>query len=308
MHAIEADNLARRYAPGRGVCGVSFIVQPGECYAVLGRNGSGKSTLWRMLTGLDRPDSGRLRVLDADLAAGSRVHLARCGVQPERVSHWPQLSGRQNATFVARSYGVTRGEVAGRLAELFELADLAKHGDEPVASYSYGMQRKLGLVGALCHEPDLLILDEPTMGLDVQFVLALAELIRTRCAEGKTTWLAGNDADWLASVASRVAFMDAGAMVAEGTVAELLEEISTGQEVRVELAEPAAIPPPDSSAVRSFVQEGNVLTAVLAEDPAELCGLISWVTSHGGSVRSVDVRRATLKEAFLIRTGGGVES
>lgn len=302
MLAVEAHELVREHAPGRGVCGVSLGVRAGECYAVLGRNGSGKSTLTRLLLGLEPVGGGRLAVLGCPVTLGSRGHLRRLGVALDATPHWDALTGWQNAAFVASAYGLRDGELERRLAGLFGLAGLAPHRDEPVATYSFGMRRKLALIEALCHEPDLVVLDEPTAGVDEQFRVALAGLLRTRRDRGATTWLAANDVDWAAGVASRVAFMEAGRIVAEGTPDELAREVSPLREVCLTLAGCVAVPPPAFDGLRAFVQEGSSVRA-LVDGPALLPRLLEHVAAAGGEVARVEVSRSTLRDAFLLKTG-----
>ena len=308
MAAVEAKGVAREHAPGRGVRDVSLTVADGECYALLGRNGSGKTTLTRMLLGLEPVQQGELRVLDTAVDKGVRTHLGRLGVALDRSVHWETLSGWQNAHFAARSYGVPHTEVAARLEEQFERAGLAAEAHEPVGTYSYGMRRKLSLVAALVHDPDLLVLDEPTAGVDPQFLLQLTETVRDRSKRGKTTWVASNDPDWVAAAATRVAFLEAGALVAEGTVDELVGEVASRQEVRIELASAAALGKPDIKGVSSFDCRRATVEALLDGDPALVPKLMEWTVGQGGQVKTLEVRRGTLRDAFLQATGRSLES
>jgi len=300
--AIEAHNLTCAHAPGRGVCGVSLAVDAGECYAVLGRNGSGKSTLTRLLLGLEPVGGGSLAVLGLPVARGSRRHLGRLGVCLDTSAHWEALSGWQNACFVAQAYGRNGRALEGRLAWLFDRAGLAPYRDEPVATYSFGMRRKLALVEAFCHEPELAVLDEPTAGVDEQFVVELADLLRQRGARGQTTWIASNDVEWAACVASRVAFLEAGRLVAEGTPEGLIREVSPLCEVHLVLAGSVRVPPPALDGVRAFSQDGTSLRALIG-DSRHLPRLLEHVGSTGAEVARVEVARATLRDAFLLKTG-----
>jgi len=307
MAAIDARELRCEYAPGRGVAGVTLAVEPGRCVALLGRNGSGKTTLTRMLLGLLRPGSGELRVLGCDVASGGRGHLRRCGAVLDRTSQYESLSARQNAMFVARSFGLGRVGARRRVSELLALADLADRADDAVATFSYGMKRKLALIEALAHDPDLLILDEPTGGIDAQFLARLALEIRSRSANGKTTWLAGSDAEWFADAADSVAMIDAGRIVAEGSVAELLAELAPTRELKITLRRPVAIDPPDMPDLRSMTAAGCVITAVASGGPAAVGALVQHVVSRGGDIESLEVRQSTLRDAFLIQTGKAID-
>jgi ABC-2 type transport system ATP-binding protein len=304
---ISARGLVREYAPDRGVCGVDLDVHPGECFALLGRNGSGKSTLTRLLIAEEAPDAGTLTVNGRDLTAlGSRErleHLRSLGIAMDTSIHWSKLSGTDNAWFVASAYGLDADGTGKQLSELLPIANLVEQADDPVADYSYGMRRKLSIVEAITHRPELLVLDEPTSGVDVHFSAALAELIQARSAEERATWVASNDPEWVAEVATRVAFMDRGRIVSIGTVRELLAEIAPYQEIQVELTKPEAIPAPNEAGVQSFTQTDTHLVIVADEDPMLVPKLMEWVIGCGGILESVQVKQPTLRDAFLLKTG-----
>lgn len=299
--------MVREYMPGRGVCGVTFSVMRGECFGLLGRNGSGKSTLARLILGLEKPGSGYLSVLGCGNDRGPRSCLSGIGAALDACVHWEELSGRQNAYFVARMYGMGPNQAEKRLEDLFELADLSGRADEPVRSYSFGMRRKLSLIQALCHDPDLLVLDEPTTGVDAHFLLILAELVRSRSGAGRATWISGNDAEWIGGVAHRAAFLDSGKIAAMGTVEELIKEVSPFQLVVTRLAKAALIPRPETGGLHSFEQSGETIRLILEPEPLLVPDVMNWIVSHGGEIGSVEVRKSTLKDVFLFKTGRALE-
>jgi ABC-type multidrug transport system ATPase subunit len=307
MNAIEGRNLTRRFAPRRGVCGVSFDVAAGECWGLLGRNGSGKTTLTRLLLGLDRPSSGTLTVLGEPVHAGSRKHLARCGAAFDRSVHWDGLTAWQNAWFVARRHGLSSSRARRRLGELFALADLDDRARDRVAGFSFGMRRKLSLIEALVCEPELLILDEPTAGLDEAFLVRLTDVVRARTSAGLTTWLAGNDADWLAGVATKAAFIDAGQIVAADSVEALLGELGQSSEVKCVLGSLPALDAARPSDMRMLTRDDHTVRAVVDGGPEGVGRMVQWLVAQGAEIRGMEVHRGGLREAFLIRTGRGMD-
>ncbi|MDW7710167.1 MAG: ABC transporter ATP-binding protein [Deferrisomatales bacterium] len=302
--AVEIVDAAREFAPGRGVRGISLTLGGGRCVAVLGRNGSGKTTLTRLLLGLERPDRGTVRVLGAEVGAGSRAHLGRVGACLERAAHWDGLSGWDNAYFWARARGLGHRAAEAGVGSWFERAGLRAQAREPVGHWSYGMRRKLALVQALCPDPELLVLDEPTAGVDTAFADVLAGEIRARSAAGRSTWVAGNDPSWVEGVAHRVVLLQGGEAVAEGRVAELVDRASPLREVTVTLAREVPISPPSAPWAKDFFQEGCVLWGRVDADPAWVPALLAHVVRCGGEVRGLEVRRAGLREA-LVRLAGG---
>jgi ABC-type multidrug transport system ATPase subunit len=309
MNAVEARELVRQYRPGRGVCGVNFSVKPGECFAVLGRNGSGKSTLARLILGLEKPDSGRLSILGCPKKGGrTRSSLSGIGAVLDSSVHWEELSGLENAYFAARMYGMGHEEAERRLQDLFGLAGLGDRAEEPVRSYSFGMRRKLSLIQALCHDPELLVLDEPTIGVDAHFLLILAEILRSRSGMGRATWISGNDAGWIGSVAHRAAFLDSGRIAAVGTVEDLIREVSAFQVVVTRLSKPAPIPCPERKGIRSFEQSGETIRIILDLEPMLVAEVMNWIVAHGGEIGSLEVRKSTLKDVFLYKTGRALDA
>jgi ABC-2 type transport system ATP-binding protein len=189
---LDARDVSRRYAGGRGVAGVSLTVRPGELLGVVGPNGSGKSTLLRVLSTLEAPTSGRVAwfgVTDRRSAAVRR----RLGVATDAPAHFDRLTGWQNAWFFASQYGLPAAAARERLDVLFAWAGLDRARDVPVADYSLGMRRRLSLVEACCHQPDLLVLDEPSLALDEEGEVDLAWRLRRLAGRGTGVLLATND-------------------------------------------------------------------------------------------------------------------
>lgn len=301
--AIQVCDVVRRYDSGRGVSGISMAIETGECHATLGPNGSGKTTLIRLAAGFERPDAGNVTILGHDVSAGERRHLARTRVMPDASAHWEVLSGWENACFTARMYRLDPTRATDELRRLFADAGLEEQAHDPVAGYSLGMRRKLHLIELLCCRPDVLILDEPTIGIDSRFKLWLAQELHSRSAGNLTTWIATNDPDWVQDVATRVSFVESGCLVADGTVSELAGDLRGSQEVRIELAGTGQVGEPGISGVRTFVQAGVNITAVIDPGPAMVARLIDWLIGSGHGLRNLEVRQAGLRDAFLARTG-----
>ena len=301
--AIAAEKVVYEYPSGRGVRGVSLKAGNDECYAILGRNGSGKSTLARLILGLEKPQSGVVRVFGESLSDLTCRRFRKIGVVLDSNPHWENLSGFQNAFFFARSCGIPAAEAENRINELFESSDLSAQANDKVATFSYGMRRKLAFAQALVHDPDLLILDEATAGLDAHFMEVLTVLIRERGQRGKATWIAGNDPDWIGKIADRVAFMDQGLIIEEDSPEELISEVSDLREVRIALRDFAPIPLIEVPGVSKLTQNGNMITALISRDLKPLPDLLTRLGEHMATVSHIDVLGGTLRDAFLLRTG-----
>ena len=215
---LEAEGITLRYeSSGRGIEGVSLAVGPGEILGLVGPNGSGKSTLLRVLSTAIEPDSGSFRVGGLDGVEEKRRVRAGIGLMVDRPTHYGDLSGWANAYFFARAYGMEEEKATGTLAELFDYFDLAEYRDDKTKTYSYGMGKKLALIEAVAHGPGLLLLDEPSLGLDYTSQLAYQSRIRELSDAGTAIVLASNQVDEVEALCDRVIFLHRGRIVAEGT-------------------------------------------------------------------------------------------
>jgi ABC-type multidrug transport system ATPase subunit len=301
MEPIVAQDIVRHHRNGRGVDGVSLSVGAGQCFGVLGANGSGKTTLTRLVAGLDQSEHGCLSVLGEPAYPRPPRLRRRCGVALDTPAHWDNLSGRQNLWFFARQYGLNGSSLSRRVDELLCDSDLAAQADEPVAVYSFGMRRKLSVIEALAHDPDLLILDEPSAGVDVEFLDRLVQWVRGRCERGKTTWVADNDADWLARAATDVILLSEGRLEARGAVPELMASVCARNRIDIELEQSDFGATPTISGILGFRCDGNHLKADFESNPELPAELLGWITASGGRVRSMEIRSVTLREALIRR-------
>lgn len=217
-YLIETHGLTKRYGHRLAVDDVELRVNRGEVYGFLGPNGAGKTTTLRMLLGLVRPTSGTALVLDAP--PGDPGALARLGMLVETPAFYPYLSGRDNLRVMARYLGVLDAGVSCAL----DAVDLGTRGADKFAGYSLGMKQRLGVAAALLGEPELLILDEPTNGLDPAGMADMRALIRSLAGNGHTILLSSHMLGEVQQICDRVGVISNGRLVAEGTVAQLRGE------------------------------------------------------------------------------------
>lgn len=219
--AVEVRGLVRDFGETRAVDDLDLEVRPGECLGLLGPNGAGKTTTLRILSTLLAPTAGHVRVLGLDpVADGARLR-ERLGVVPQEIALYDAMTARENLTFFARTFGVDAKLVAERVEWALEQAGLADRADERVAAYSGGMKRRLNLVAAVLHRPELVLLDEPTVGIDPQSRQRVFELVRTLRGEGVTMIYTTHLLGEVEELCDRIAIQDRGRLVAVGTLAEL---------------------------------------------------------------------------------------
>ncbi len=302
---LEAKNITLRYkSSGRGIEDVSLNVRPGEVFGLMGPNGSGKSTLLRVLSTSIPPESGAFTVGDADGLKKPRKVRAKTGLMVDRPTHYGDLSGWANAYFFARAYGVEEAKAEGILSELFDYFDLAEYKDDKAKTYSYGMGKKLALVEALAHSPELLLLDEPSLGLDYTSQLAYQRKIRDLTDAGTAILLGSNQVDEVESLCDRVAFLHRGKLITEGTPEELVSSIKGVRRILATLRNPVEYGPVEEvSGVQRIVPEGRDLVVHCEDRPGIVADVVAGIVGCGGDITDLTVRRPNLEDVYVKLTG-----
>lgn len=225
--ALRTSGLSKSF--GRpAVDGLDLEVRRGELYALLGPNGAGKTTTLRMVTGLVAPDAGRIEVLGIDLARAPLDAKRRMAYLPDDPMLYGKLKPTEYLEFVAGLWGVEARAAEPRARELLDWLDLSPHAHELTEGFSRGMKQKLALAGALIHEPELLILDEPLTGLDAAAARQVKDLLLSHVAKGGTVILTTHILEVAERLAQRIGIIREGRLIAEGTLAELRERTSGG--------------------------------------------------------------------------------
>ena len=276
----------------------------GEILGLVGPNGSGKSTLLRVLSTAIAPDSGTFYVGGVDGIGEKRQARARLGLMVDRPTHYGDLSGWANAYLFARAYGLEEEKANSVLAELFDYFDLAEYRDDKAKTYSYGMGKKLALIEALAHGPELLLLDEPSLGLDYTSQLAFQRKIRELAGTGAAIVLASNQVDEVEELCDRVAFLHRGKTVTEGTPEELVSALRGIKRIVATLRNPveyAAIG--GVSGVERVVPEGRSLVVHCDDRPGVVADVVGALVRAGGDITDLSVRRPNLEDVFVKLTG-----
>jgi ABC-type multidrug transport system ATPase subunit len=293
---IETRALTKRYGDAIvAVDDLALRVRRGEVYGFLGPNGAGKTTTLRMLLGLVRPTSGQAAVLGA--APGSSEGLARIGALVEAPAFYPYLSGRDNLRVLAGHAGVSEDRVEAVLAEV-RLSDRA---DDRSATYSLGMKQRLGVAAALLKDPELLILDEPTNGLDPAGMAEMREFMRSLGEGGRTLVLSSHLMGEIEQVCDRVGVIRDGSLVAEGTVEQLRGR--AGLRVRAEPLSEAARVVGAIPAVDEVTSVDGVLD--VAVDTAQAPAINRALVEAGIAVSALYPQKASLEDVFLELTTNG---
>ncbi len=219
--AIDVHGLLRRYGARAAVDGLDLELGRGEALGLLGPNGAGKTTTIRVLSTLAAPDAGSVRVLGLDPVREAAALRARIGVVPQELALYDGLGARENLEFFGRMHGLAGAALARRVEWALELAGLVERASDPVRTFSGGMRRRLNLVTALVHEPELVFMDEPTVGVDPQSRNHVFEMVERLRAEGLTLVYTTHQLGEVERLCDRIVILDAGRAVARGSLAEL---------------------------------------------------------------------------------------
>jgi ABC-2 type transport system ATP-binding protein len=302
---LEAKNITRVYkSSGRGVVDVSLRVGGGEIFGLVGPNGSGKSTLLRVLSTAIAPDSGTFRLGEMDGIGEKRKLRAGMGLVVDRPTHYGDLSGWANAFLFARAYGMEEEKANDVLSELFDYFDLAEYRDDKTKTYSYGMGKKLALIEAVAHGPELLLLDEPSLGLDYTSQLAYQRKVRELAGAGAAVVLASNQVDEVEALCDRVAFLHRGKTIAEGTPEELVSSLRGVKRIVATLRNPVEYGTVGEVAgVERVATEGRDLVIHCEDRPGLVTDVVGALVRAGGDVTDLSVRRPNLEDVFVKLTG-----
>ncbi len=302
-HAIQVEGVVRTFGSVRAVDGLTFAVEPGEVFGVLGHNGAGKTTLVRLINGLLTPDAGRIQVFGLDAATDGSTIRQQTGVLTETPSLYERLTARDNLTLFAGLYGVPRDQIDRRVDAVLQLFNLTDRAKDKSGGFSKGMKQRLALARALVHEPQILFLDEPTAALDPEAARGVTTLIESLSQErGRTVFLATHNLNEAQNLCARVAILSHGKLLALGTTTELARQIWSALWLDFELAAP--LTPDQIAALKQIdcvreAEAGDHTLAVQVCDEDHIPAVIAALAAGGGQIKRVNPREHSLEDIYF---------
>jgi ABC-2 type transport system ATP-binding protein len=305
-YLAEASGLHKSFGEIHAVNDVSLQIARGETYGLLGPNGAGKTTAISILSGLLEPDSGSVTVAGFPIRTTSTDGKQAIGLVPQDIAIYPDLSALENLRFFATLYGMSKAEATTRIGEVLEVIGLTDRRKDRVKTYSGGMKRRLNIGIGLLHHPQLLVLDEPTVGVDPQSRNAILESVEALSGAGMAVLYTTHYMEEAERLCDRIGIIDSGRVIAEGTTRELVASIGEREQLRISvsgsldgaLERLRALPGVDE------VSADDDAVIVIADDSSRLLPtIIEQLSAHGAQIGSVDVSRPDLEAVFLHLTG-----
>ena len=305
-HAIQAQDLRKAFGSIPAVDGVSFSVGRGEIFSLLGPNGAGKTTTISMLCGLLRPDTGEAYLLGNSIRSQAARARAVLGVVPQDIALYMDLSARENLSFWGKMYNLRGKALSRRIDEVLEVIGLADRQKERVGTFSGGMKRRVNIGVALLHKPPVVIMDEPTVGIDPQSRRHILDAVKELRGRGMTVLYTTHYMEEAEELSDRVAVMDKGRIIACGTNAELVRLV--GQDTRIDLALNAESGRVidlwrSLEGVRGVTAEDGHISVLAADSNSVLPRLFESAASRGVRVTSLEICEPNLEAVFLHLTG-----
>jgi len=306
MNAIEVKNIKKSFGSFQAVQGVDFVVQQGEILSLLGPNGAGKSTTISMLSGLIAPSDGNAFIMGYSITSQPKLAKEKLGVVPQDIALYPDLSARENLLFWGKMYDLRGSELKQRVDEVLEMIDLTERQKDRVGKFSGGMKRRVNIAAALMHKPDVIIMDEPTVGIDPQSRRHILDNVKKLNRQGMTVLYTTHYMEEAAELSDHIAIMDTGKIIAFGKHDELVKMV--GEQTRIDLtfnAEVEAIIPAwkEIEGVSGIDASDGKVTALVDDSNHALPRLLEVAAQGGVRILSVDFKEPNLESVFLHLTG-----
>ena len=318
---LTAKDLRKTFGDFEAVKGISFSVLHGEIFSLLGPNGAGKTTTINMLSCLLPPTSGTAAIAGHAIPGDTLAVRRAIGVVPQEIALYDSLSARQNLEFWGRLYDMRGKELTRRIDEVLEQVGLADRAKDKVKTFSGGMKRRINIAAGLLHKPQLLFMDEPTVGIDPQSRRRILDMVRELRAQGMTVLYTTHYMEEAEELSDRVGIIDQGKLIALGTQAELTKVVGEQETLRLHLAEEATLAVAATHAGQAVAADGTVelfaglpgvvgaaavdhqIVVNVVDAGEALPGVVGRANDAGLHIRSVDIQEPNLEAVFLHLTG-----
>lgn len=302
---ILVEQLRKSYGELRAVDGISFDVPKGELFGFLGPNGAGKTTTLSMISGLLKPDAGRVLIDEIDVWQTPKAAKRILGLVPQDIALYEELTGRENLRFWGGLYDLSASELKANMEKWLNRVGLADRANDVVAKYSGGMKRRLNLAVGMIHNPKIVLLDEPTVGIDPQARNNIMEIIREIAREGTTILFTTHHLEEAETLCQRIAIMDHGKILQTGTVDELAKVVGDGDLINIHgVFSPASFKTALSGFSINFLNVAENSAAIsLKQNGCNIAVIIQKLSEAGIAIDDLSMQKPSLESVFLKLTG-----
>ena len=306
---IEAKGIKKYYKKVRAVDGIDLEVRQGEILGILGPNGAGKSTAISVISSLIRPDGGDVFFKGESILKNPAAIRRVMGIVPQEVALYPDLSAAENLKFFGKLYGLRGEKLKTRMQEVLDLLELNGRAKDAVKNYSGGMKRRVNIGAALLHHPEVLIMDEPTVGIDPQSRSHILDTVKALNKKGMTIIYTSHYMEEVEQLCDRIYVMDHGKVIATGTK-EDLKNLMGGDDIvslKTDRASEGFLKDLRGNLkVKNADQKGNSITLMVQKDCDILSDIFEAASRNGVKLKSLDIKTPTLEDVFLYLTGRGL--
>jgi ABC-2 type transport system ATP-binding protein len=305
---LEVKELKKSYGKKEVVKNVSFTIEKGESFGLLGPNGAGKSTTISMICGLVPYDHGEVLVSSKSVKQFPVLIKKKIGVVPQEIALYPTMSARDNLLFWGKMYGLNGSQAKRRVEEVLEIVGLKERGKDRIETFSGGMKRRINIGAALMHEPELLIMDEPTVGIDPQSRNHILETVKGLNEKGMTIIYTSHYMEEVEFLCNRVGIIDHGEVIALGTKAELCSRLTGSSfiQMKVESLSDEArqvLENTKETTQITFQQEDGIIEVVAPNPQEAVASIITSAVQAGLIIESIEIKESNLETLFLQLTG-----
>lgn len=306
MCLIKIENLVKEYDKNTAVKGLSFEINKGEVFGLLGPNGAGKSTTISMLSGLLKPTKGKILIDGKDTLKYPMLAKNAIGLVPQDIALYPTLTAKENLYFWGRMYNLSGKLLKERVSEVLEIANLEDRKNETIKSYSGGMKRRINIAAALLHHPQILIMDEPTVGIDPQSRNHILESVKKLNSEGMTIIYTSHYMEEIEYLCTRIGIVDHGKLIAIGEKDELKKSVAKQDKIEIEISQinPHILEKAkEISGVKSLDINDNKIIINSCGNKNILSSLLDLFSKMNAKILSIKVDEPNLESVFLNLTG-----
>jgi ABC-2 type transport system ATP-binding protein len=301
-YAISTSDLSKHYGETTKIGPISLRVNHKSIFGFLGPNGAGKTTTIRMILGLVKPTTGSVRILSEDPHRDPSRALKQVGYAPELPNFQTFFTGEDLLYFTAKLHGMSTSDRRRRINELIEMVGLGYHSKKKIGKYSKGMIQRLSVAQALMNDPQLIIMDEPTLGMDPAATIHFRDLFKSLSSEGRTILISSHQLDEIQRIASDIGMIHKGRMVLQGTTSQVLDTFSKEKSIKVELEkiDVEILKRIDNlDYVSEVKQSSNSISVTFNESKDLRADLVEDIIKIGGRIRELSLQETTLEEAFI---------